>query len=281
MKTMKKIMLLLTIILLIIPLKSNAEESTVNMYLFYRDGCPHCADLEVALEEIKSKYPNLKVYRYEVGISFKNSTLMGKASNLLDANATGVPFTIIGTKTFIGYSESITRGQIEYAIELYSGVSSYSDPVGEMLGIVSDSGTLTYEEIVESNKNKYNYTIDVPFSGQAEAKDLSLPIISIILGTLDGFNPCAMWVLLFLISILIGMKDRKRMWILGSTFLLTSSIIYLIFMLAWLNLAVFIGAIWWVKLLIALIALGGGYFNLRAFARSKEDGCEIVDEKKR
>jgi thiol-disulfide isomerase/thioredoxin len=281
MKIIKKIVFLLAIVSLLIPLKSNAAENEVNMYIFYRDGCPHCAALEVALEDIKEEYTNLKIHRYEVGSSFENSTLMARASNLLDANATGVPFAIIGTKTFVGYSESITKGQIEYALELYSKVTSYSDPVGEMLGVVSNSGTLTYEEIAAKNEKKYNYTIDVPFTGPTETKDLSLPVISIILGTLDGFNPCAMWVLLFLISMLISMKDKKRMWILGSTFLITSAIIYLFFMLAWLNIAIFVGAIWWVKLLIALVALAGGYFNLRAYVRAKEDGCEIVDEKKR
>jgi hypothetical protein len=110
---------------------------------------------------------------------------------------------------------------------------------------------------------------------------LSLPLLSIIIGTIDGFNPCAMWVLLFLISILIGMKDKKRMWALGSAFMITSAVIYLVFMLAWLNLAIFIGAIWWIKILIALVAFAGGIINVRAYIRSKEAGCEVVDEKKR
>ncbi|MDD2203406.1 MAG: hypothetical protein PHT75_02570 [Bacilli bacterium] len=281
MQKIKKTIFLLAMFFLLLPLQSNATESDVNMYLFYRDGCSHCDALKEALDEIKTEYPNLKVHMFEVGRSFENSTLMGRASNLLDANATGVPFSIIGTKTFTGYSEAITRGQIEYAIELYSGIFSYSDPVGEMLGIVTDSGTLTYEEIINNNNDKKDYSIDLPFTGQTEAKDLSLPIISIILGILDGFNPCAMWVLLFLISVLLGMKDRKRMWILGSTFLITSAVIYLIFMLVWLNVAIFIGALWWVQLLIGLFALAGGYLNLRAYARTKEDGCEIVDERKR
>jgi len=281
MQKIKKTIFLLAMFFLLLPLQSNATESDVNMYLFYRDGCSHCDALKEALDEIKTEYPNLKVHMFEVGRSFENSTLMGRASNLLDANATGVPFSIIGTKTFTGYSEAITRGQIEYAIELYSGIFSYSDPVGEMLGIVTDSGTLTYEEIINNNNDKKDYSIDLPFPGQTVAKDLSLPIISIILGILDGFNPCAMWVLLFLISVLLGMKDRKRMWILGSTFLITSAVIYLIFMLVWLNVAIFIGALWWVQLLIGLFALAGGYLNLRAYARTKEDGCEIVDERKR
>jgi hypothetical protein len=153
-----------------------------------------------------------------------------------------------------------------------------------MLGIRTNGGTRTYEDIVKGDKKNNDgssYVIDIPFIGKTDTKTLSLPILAIVIGTIDGFNPCAMWVLLFLISALIGMKDKKRMWILGSTFLITSALIYLAFMLAWLNLAIFIGAIWWVKLLITLVALIGGFINIRAFIRTKEDGCEVVDEKKR
>jgi hypothetical protein len=163
-------------------------------------------------------------------------------------------------------------------IKAYSKADSYKDPVGEMLGIISSSGTLTYDDLVSGEHHKI---INIPFIGEVEIQKLSLPVLSIVIGTIDGFNPCAMWVLLFLISVLIGMKDKKRMWFLGLTFLITSALIYLVFMLAWLNIVMFIGAIWWVKLLIALTALIGGILNLRAFLKSKEAGCEVVDEKKR
>ncbi|MDD4644098.1 MAG: hypothetical protein PHW90_03650, partial [Bacilli bacterium] len=185
------------------------------------------------------------------------------------------------TKYFVGYSSVSTKGEIENTIKVYSSVSSDSDPVGEMLGVVTDSGTLTYDDIIEDLEKNSDYIIDIPIIGPVEAKKISLPIISVVLGTLDGFNPCAMWVLLFLISVLMGMKDRKRMWILGLCFLFTSAIIYLAFMLAWLNLVTFIGALWWVKLLIALAALIGGYLNLKSFIKNKDDGCEVIASDKR
>lgn len=287
MKVVKKFILLLAIAVMLLPIKASAAANTVNMYMFYSSTCPHCKALDSALDDIKKDYPNLKVYKYEVSESVKNSSLMVKSANTLDVPSNSVPFTIIGTKTFIGYSEPQTKSEIEYALKLYSSVSSYKDPIGEMLNLQYSTGTLTYDEIKTSYEkdnnvnNKGGYVIDVPFVGPVETKALSLPVISILIGTIDGFNPCAMWVLLFLLSVLIGMKDKKRMWILGSSFLVSSALIYLVFMLAWLNLAVFIGAIWWVKMLIALVALIGGYLNLRAFARTKEDGCEVVDEKKR
>jgi thiol-disulfide isomerase/thioredoxin len=269
------------IALVLLPLKASAANNTVNMYLFYGSTCPHCKAFEEALNDIKDDYPNLKVYKYEVWGSSENRELMTMAANVLNVNATGVPFAIIGTKVFTGYSETMTKGEVTHTIEVYSKVVSYKDPVGKILGVINNDGNLTYDDINSANKNNSDYIIDIPFVGPTETKTLSLPIISIVIGLIDGFNPCAMWVLLFLISILIGMKDRKRMWALGSAFLITSALIYLVFMLAWLNIAIFIGAIWWVKLLIAIVALIGGYVNVRTFIRTKDTGCEVVDEKKR
>ena len=98
-----------------------------------------------------------------------------------------------------------------------------------------------------------NYKVSI--LGNFNAKSVSLPILSIVLGLVDGFNPCAMWILVFLILMLIEMKDRKKMWILGSAFLLTSALIYLIFMVSWLNVAVILSSIKYVRMAIGLFAL--------------------------
>ncbi|MFA5408022.1 MAG: hypothetical protein WC343_04545, partial [Bacilli bacterium] len=281
MKIVKKIIFVLAVFMIMLPLKADASSNVVNLYLFYREDCMHCAALEKDLGEIKKDYPNLRIYSYEVLSSSKNRSLMNEAASLLDVDVSGVPFTIIGTRSFSGYSATQTRAEIEYVLSLYSSVSLYKDPVGEMLGVEYSKGTLTYENLTNGASTNDNYFIDVPLIGAVSTKNLSLPLVSILIGTVDGFNPCAMWVLLFLISVLIGMKDRKRMWILGSSFIVTSGLIYLAFMLAWFNIASIIGTVSWVQLLIALAALIGCYYNLKAFFKTKESGCEIIDEDKR
>ena len=108
--------------------------------------------------------------------------------------------------------------------------------------------------------------------------------MSIVIGFVDGFNPCAMWVLLFLIGMLFNMKDKKKMWILGIVFLTTSALVYLAIMLAWLKVAISFNTSSILKLLIALVALIAGTINIRSYIRErnkKDDGCEVVDEKKR
>lgn len=285
MKFARSILLILFLAVLFMPIKIEALDNTVNLYLFYSKTCPHCKALEEVLVDIEKEYNNLKVYKYEVSENITNVVLMENAASELGITANYVPLTIIGTKPFIGYSGIQTRSEIEYAIKLYSSVDSYKDLVGQMLNVDYSKGTLTYDDIKElysdKDSEKDNYVIDIPFIGPVNTKTLSLPVISILIGTIDGFNPCAMWVLLFLLSILINMKDRRRMWILGFSFLITSAVIYLLFMVMWLNLTIFIGAIWWVKMLIATIALIGGYINVKRFIQTKDAGCEVVDEKKR
>jgi cytochrome c biogenesis protein CcdA len=81
---------------------------------------------------------------------------------------------------------------------------------------------------------------------------------------------------------LIGMKDRKKMWILGLTFLSTSALIYLLFMVAWLNAATLLLTINWVRLIIGLVALIGGIINLRSYLKHRKDnGCDVIDDNKR
>lgn len=101
------------------------------------------------------------------------------------------------------------------------------------------------------------------------------------MGALDGFNPCAMWTLLFLISLLLGMKDKKRMWILGATFIVASASVYFMFMAAWLNLILFLGLVIWVRIIIGLIAMIGGGYSLKEFIFNKNSGCKITGNEKR
>jgi len=90
-----------------------------------------------------------------------------------------------------------------------------------------------------------------------------------------------MWVLLFLISLLIGMQDRKRMWILGGTFIFVSAFIYYLFMAAWLNVFLIIGYAAIVRYAIALAAITIGIYYLRRYLKNKDGGCETADYSKK
>ncbi|KKQ34626.1 MAG: hypothetical protein US52_C0052G0008 [candidate division WS6 bacterium GW2011_GWA2_37_6] len=207
--------------------KASAQEAAldtnekVNVYFFYGEGCPHCAKEKPFLKELEEDYPEIEVKYYEVWGNKENLDLMTDFAEKLDADVRGVPFTVIGEQYFIGWmDEGYTGRQIEDAVKsALGGTDSGLEDTQRDLGEKTDTPE----------------GIDLPVFGKIETKNLSLPVITIIMGSLDGFNPCAMWTLIFLISVLLGLKDRKRMWLLGTIFIATSALVYFLFMAAWLN----------------------------------------------
>ena len=128
-----------------------------------------------------------------------------------------------------------------------------------------------------------SYSVDTGLFGVVSLKDVSLPIFTIILGAVDGFNPCAMWILLFLITMMFSLHDRKKMWILGLTFIFTSGFVYLCFMVSWLSLANFLSSVTLIRFLIASFAVVFGMINIYRYVKSlnSDVGCDVTDNKKR
>lgn len=124
-------------------------------------------------------------------------------------------------------------------------------------------------------------TLKLPILGEIVTENLSLPLLSMVIGILDGFNPCAMWTLIFLISLLLGMKDRRRMWILGSAFIVTSAFVYFLFLSAWLNFFLLLGFVFWIRVVIGLVALGAGIYSLRDYHINKDGGCKVTGNENR
>ena len=257
-----------------------AEDNLVNLYLFYSKTCPHCEEEIKMLDSIKDDYKNLRIYKYELSED-NNSEIFKNVATLFDLNVSGVPFTIIGEKTFIGYGEN-SKKTIIGCIEYYSK-HGYVDKVGQYLNKelptyeISDDDT-SIDEYLEAYGN---YSFNIPIIGEVNTKTLTIPMIAVVMGFIDGFNPCAMWILLFLITMLISMKDRKKMWILGSTFLITSALIYFLIMLAWLNVAVLITKVNIIRSVIGFIAIIGGLYNIITTFKTSENGCNATDKKDR
>ncbi len=255
-------------------IKPALADNQVNLYFFYGDGCPHCAREELFLEKLEKENKNVEIHRYEVWYNRENAKLLAKVAKVLDIKASGVPVSIIGDKVISGYYNDQTTGaQIKQAIEYYT-VNDYVDRVAPIVnyGQVEDR---------EATELKIPETINIPLFGQVRTKNMSLPVFTILIAGLDGFNPCAMWVLLFLISLLLGIKNRKRMWILGSAFIFASGLVYFLFLSAWLNFFLFIGFILWVRIFIGLFALIGGGYHIRQYWRNRKGTCEVIEEDRR
>ena len=279
---MKKIIKLcsLFILLLLFPLVVNAKSNKVTLYLFHGDGCPHCAAEIEYLNNIEKKYKNLEIVKYEVWYNEENSLFLTQVKESFGVNNSYVPATIIGNTLITGYGDS-TGNKIERAIKYYSE-NKYVDQITKIKEGTFDKENYKDDFEEYESETDDDVTIKVPIIGNVNLKRVSLATSAIVIGLVDGFNPCAMWILLFLISVLIGMKNKKRMWALGLTFLVTSALVYMLIMLSWIQIAVKITTVIWVRNIIAVVALIGAIVNIRSYIKSrKSSGCEVVDDKKR
>lgn len=271
----------ITILVTFMIFSNVSAKEEIKLYFFHGDGCPHCAEEEKYLEKLEKKYKNLKVVEYEVWKHKDNSFLMKRVGQKFDINANSVPLTIISSTAISGFSES-TEAKIERAINFYQEHKGYNkDYVKQIKDGTYEGDKITDRFLEEDKKTDESSTIKVPIFGKINMKNVSLPTAAFVIGLIDGFNPCAMWILLFLISMLLGRKDRKRMWILGITFLLTSAFVYMAIMLSWFHIVINVMASVIFRNIIAIVALIGAFINLRGYLTNNDSGCSVVDDKKR
>ena len=282
---MNKFIKYLLVLLLSFFLISNVSaKEKITMYFFHGDGCPHCAAEEKFIKEHKDEFRNVNIVKYEVWHNDENVDFLKQVINKFAMESRSIPYNVIGNTVITGFSESAGTGnKILNTIHYYqANPDKYADVVKEVKSGNMKKAKLNEEAMTYEGSA---HVIKAPLVGEVDLEKVSLGFATVLIGLIDGFNPCAMWVLLFLISVLIGMKDRKKMFIIGFTFLLTSALVYMAIMLSWINIVVSLSASNMFRNIIAIVALIGGIINLRSYWNSiKEDnssGCEVVDDKKR
>ncbi len=108
-------------------------------------------------------------------------------------------------------------------------------------------------------------TVDLPVFGRLSASAIGMPLFTILIGLVDGFNPCAMWVLVFLLSILVNLRDRRRIFMVAGTFVVISGLAYYAFMAAWLNVFLLVGFIRPIQMLLGVTAIAVGAIHIKDY----------------
>ncbi len=272
---------------------NNNPNSDVNIYFFYGDGCPHCSKEAKFLNKLIKDYPEINIKAYEVSNNRENANLMSNIAKNLEIEVSGVPLTIIGDKVFPGFYNEETTGE-----KIKSAALNYLEKgCNDIVASVTVPNNNVCEHGCDENKKECQHDcgcnadiiknsqtdneVTVPFFGKIDTTSISLPIFTIIIAAIDGFNPCAMWVLLFLISLLLNMQDRTKMWILGGTFIATSGIVYFFFLSAWLNLFLFIGFVFWIRAIIGSVALGSGAYHINEYIKNPKGVCHVSENENR
>jgi glutaredoxin len=212
------------------------------LQVFVRPGCPYCEEAKRFLPELQRRRPEIHVRVRDISHDPQALRELTELAERFGLHPIGVPAFYLRGKLIVGFLSGETTGKtLESLLEQPTANADQRSP--------------------DSLPN----IIDAPLLGQLNARDLGLPLFTIILGLLDGFNPCAMWVLLFLLSMLINLQDRTKMFLIGAVFVAVSGLVYFAFMAAWLNLFFLIGLSRMTQLLLGAAALLVGGLNLKDF----------------
>lgn len=278
---MKRILVtlgLVTALMMVGVLGVKADEPVV-INLFYLATCPHCHE-EIKFLDEYVKEGGIEVNFFEVSNS-RNSQLWNRVGIMVGAEVGSVPLTVIGDQFILGFDKAETTGEEIKELVKKAQVEDWPDLIGQF----NEKDTKSFDDKVNDWKNqvtekKFSNEVTV-FGKKINLDKLSLPMLTLVVGLVDGFNPCAMWILIFLISLLINMNNRLKMWVLGLTFILVSGVMYFLMMVAWLNLFLLVGLIVWVRYTVGLFSLGVGGWQVKLWWQGRGGGCETSEDGKR
>lgn len=215
------------------------------LHVFVHPDCRHCHEAQVFLR----KQPELDFAVHDVSTQagWKLYREVATALNATDG-ALRVPLFVLGNRFILGFDQPETTGEALMALVQAEGDVEPGIPI----------------------------KIDLPAFGAINPANYSLLGLTVVMGLADGFNPCAMWVLVYLISLIASLKDRTKIWWLVGTFVLTSGILYFLLMTAWLNMFLVVGYVRPLTELVALVAIGFGISQLYELAWTRGAvECEV------
>jgi glutaredoxin len=254
----------------------------VTAYIFWQSGCPYCAAAKNTLEEIReTRHAAVGIDAIELDGSPADDKLYETVLRRFQVDQAVVPVVVIGERHFVGYADrGRSAGEYQRAID-HCLLAGCRDVVAGLRSAPAGGSTGPVQHSTGEPAPFGSYEITIPVLGKLDLATLSLPALTVLLAAIDGFNPCAMWVLVFLIGLLLGLEDQRRMWLLGAVFLLTTAVMYFAVMAAWFNLVMVLGATSWLRIGIAALAIGAGLLFLRDFWTRPTAACRVVRPQRR
>ncbi|MGE0484257.1 MAG: glutaredoxin family protein [Gammaproteobacteria bacterium] len=198
--------------------------------VFVRAGCPHCAAAEDFLPDFVAGHPGLELRYREV-----DTDAQARADLVALCETAGV------------WPPAVPAFHLDGRL---------------LVGFESAAATAAALDDLLAAAHPAPAALSHRWLGEISVERFGLPLFTVLVGLLDGFNPCAMWVLLFLLSMLVHLRDRWRMALIAGTFVAVSGLVYYAFMAAWLNVFLAVGMTTALRLGLALLAFVMGAVNL-------------------
>ena len=222
-------------------------DETVEVTLYYGLECPKCEAEREWLAELALEYP-IVLNELEVWHDDDNRRLLVEAGEELGFDASAVPTTVIDRRVWIGYTDPIAQ-DIEDAVAL----AVAGEPVPPGVYGSPGAGTCSQDEL-ECATDETGAQIDVPFLGTVSLDDQSLLVSTLIIGFVDGVNPCSLWVISVLLTIVVRTSSRRRVIAIGAAFLLVTAGMYALYIAGIYSALTVVGFLGWIQIVVAVAA---------------------------
>ncbi|MDH5610896.1 MAG: thioredoxin family protein [Gammaproteobacteria bacterium] len=227
------------------------DQPVIHLYFFWSNECPHCLKARPDIIEMDKEYPWLKLDSLELIQHPENRQIFENMATTLGRDVRSVPTFMFCGNLISGYDNKNTTGQLlrTYLQACYQFVRENNPD--NSTHFILDANELT--------------SIEIPVLGTVSSDDYSLPVLTLFIAGMDAFNPCAFFVLLFLLSMMAHARSRSRMALIGGIFVFFSGAIYFLFMAAWLNLFIYLGELRIITLLAGVVAIFISLINIKDY----------------
>lgn len=260
------------------PIDDKSSSSKIPLYLFSREDCGHCAEEKFFLENTFID-DSLEIHILDISNTLYHQQWKDIAR--IHSLSLSTPITIIGNTVIQGFDSGDTTGKRIIEIARASQGKQTLSPEemiqqGKSGSIESfEASSCADDSEVCAFPAKQPLRLSIPFIGATDMSTYSLPLLSVLLGFLDGFNPCALWVLITFLIILTQAKSRKRMLLIAGIFILSEAILYWLILNVWFTTWNFVALDHIVTPLIGILALCGGIFFLYEWSQATGT-CKII-----
>ncbi|WP_028115808.1 cytochrome c biosynthesis protein [Ferrimonas senticii] len=266
-----------------------AKPAQVNLYFFWSETCPHCAEAHPFIDALPQRFPWINLISPKVQQAGTVELLQQVAAET-QIPASSVPYFAYCGKASVGYSSEAVSGSfiLKQLVDCYrhnGGVLTDAEQaeLAKTLKLQQDNPPPLFATCDKGSDGSCGLDtsavatapaiqpIELPLLGVVAPEQMSLPLLTVVLAGVDAFNPCAFFVLLFLLSIMVNAKSRVRMLIVGGIFVFFSGFIYFLFMTAWLNIFELLGGSdgGWIMTAAGLLALTAATVNIKEYFTTK------------
>ena len=270
----------------------NSQAKKVKIEYFGRKDCKNCANLEKFLKELSTKRDDFEYVEHKIDESKEEKVFFDETTSKLKL-VKGTPIIYIDGHIIQGFNTADTTGkEIENLInsgKTKDKILTLKEYVESgQKGNVSSNGAVctgdTVCEVPGLTKGAENQVlVNIPIINKTvDLTNYSLLTMSIILGTIDGFNPCAMWVLVLFLTALIAVGNKVKMFRVAGLFILAEAVMYFFILNAWIYAWDFVGLDKWVTPIVGIVGIIGGIFFIRNYLKKGDTlECEVTDFEQR